>query len=98
MMICRKCVLWSPIHPATWFLPFGGHIAIADSQGNVYDFQGSFNIGKNHMLFGYPTKYFRFATPGVNDEAWDEAVYQAVREYKQQTYNFLYSFFAFSDV
>lgn len=50
------------------------------------------------MLFGYPTKYFRFVTPGVNDEAWDEAVYQAVREYKQQTYNFLYSFFAFSDV
>ena len=85
--ISRKCILWSPIHPLTWFLPFFGHIAIADSQGNVYDFQGTFNVGKNHMLFGYPTKYVQLVPPGENDAQWDEAVFKAIRQYKQEYYS-----------
>ena len=86
----RKCALWSPIHPVTWFFPFIGHIGITDSQGNVYDFQGTYSIGKNHLLFGYPTKYYRFAEAGVNDELWDEAVQKAIRQYKQESYNLWY--------
>ena len=74
----------------TWFFPFIGHIGIADSQGNVYDFQGTYSIGKNHLLFGYPTKYYRFAEAGVNDEMWDEAVQKAIRQYKQESYNLWY--------
>ena len=82
--------MWSPIHPATWLVPCIGHIAVADSQGNVYDFQGTYNIGKNHMLFGYPTRYLRLEPLGENDQDWDDAVNGAIREYKHEVYNFLY--------
>ena len=39
------------------------------------------------MLFGYPTKYIQFVPPGENDAEWDEAVFKAIRQYKQEYYN-----------
>lgn len=27
------CIVWSPLPVITWFLPFIGHLGIADSQG-----------------------------------------------------------------
>lgn len=88
--LCRKCIIWSPIHPATWILPFAGHMAIADSQGNLYDFQGTNSIGKNQLLFGNPTKAIPMAVPGENDEDWDRCVSNAIRKYQHEEYNFLY--------
>lgn len=86
----RKCVIWSPIWPLTLIIPCAGHIAIADSKGNVFDFQGTNAIGKNHLLFGYPTKVLQMEKPGVDDEEWDRAVYGAISRYSHLEYNFLY--------
>lgn len=65
-------------------------MAIADSQGNLYDFQGTNSIGKNHLLFGNPTKAIPIGIPGENDEEWDRCVKNAIHQYQHEEYNFLY--------
>ncbi|KAG5475322.1 hypothetical protein LSCM1_03435 [Leishmania martiniquensis] len=52
------CIVWSPIPVLSWILPFVGHVAVCDSQGRIYDFQGSYLIGQDRMLFGHPVKYW----------------------------------------
>ncbi|KPA80903.1 hypothetical protein ABB37_04307 [Leptomonas pyrrhocoris] len=52
------CIVWAPIPLLSWVCPFIGHVAICDSQGRIYDFQGSYRIGVDHMLFGVPVKYW----------------------------------------
>lgn len=32
------CILWSPLPPITWILPFIGHTGIADANGVIHDF------------------------------------------------------------
>lgn len=83
-------MIWSPIAPATYIIPCIGHIAIADSQGNTYDFHGTGVIGKNNMLFGYPTKIMQMADPGIDDEVWDNTLKQSILKYQGETYNLLY--------
>ena len=39
------CILWSPLPPITWILPFIGHTGISDSEGVIYDFAGPYTIG-----------------------------------------------------
>lgn len=85
-------MIWSPLAPVTYFVPCIGHIAIADSQGNTYDFHGTGVIGKNNMLFGYPTKIMQMADPGIDDEVWDNTLKQSILKYQGETYNFLYCF------
>lgn len=54
------CILWSPLPPITWILPFIGHMGIADSNGVASDFQGSFYVGdRGRMAFGEPTRALR---------------------------------------
>eukprot|EP00667_Euglena_gracilis_P021037 EG_transcript_22929 len=48
-------IVWTPIHPITWVLPFVGHMGIADSRGIIMDFTGM--IGVDQMAFGNPTRY-----------------------------------------
>lgn len=52
------CVVWTPIPLLSWVLPFVGHVGICDSLGRVYDFQGDYRIGNDHLLFGRPVKYW----------------------------------------
>ena len=85
----RKCLIWSPIWPLTLIVPCLGHIAIADSKGNVFDFQGTNAIGKNHLLFKNPTRVMQMARPGEDDVEWDRAVYGAISRYSHEEYNFL---------
>ena len=83
-------MIWSPIAPATYFFPFVGHIAIGDSQGNTYDFHGTEVIGKNNLLFGYPTKVLQMADSDVDDEVWDKAIETAILKYQHEVYSFTY--------
>ena len=89
-VICRKCLIWSPLSCVTWFIPCIGHVAIADSEGNTYDFHGTNLIGKNNLLFGYPTKILQICEPGVDDEEWDKTLKESILKYQHQTYNILY--------
>ena len=38
-------ILWSPLPPITWLIPFIGHMGIANSQGIANDFQGPYTVG-----------------------------------------------------
>ena len=50
-------VLWSPLPPITWIIPFIGHLGIADSDGVASDFQGPYYVGdRGRMAFGEPTR------------------------------------------
>lgn len=84
----RKCLIWSPIWPLTLILPCAGHIAIADSKGNVFDFQGTNAIGKNHLLFGYPTRVMQMAKPGEDDVSGIGRCTAAIARYSHQVYDF----------
>ena len=54
------CILWSPLHPITAFIPFIGHTGIATSQGIACDFQGSYYVATDgrdgQMAFGPATR------------------------------------------
>jgi len=63
------CILWSPLPPITWILPFIGHMGIADSNGVASDFQGSYYVGdRGRMAFGEPTRAFRINTDSLPGE------------------------------
>ena len=50
-------ILWSPLPPITWILPFIGHTGIANSEGIASDFQGPYSVGdQGRMAFGNPTR------------------------------------------
>jgi hypothetical protein len=50
-------ILWSPLPPITWILPFIGHTGIANSNGVASDFQGPYYVGdQGRMAFGNPTR------------------------------------------
>lgn len=48
-------IVWTPIPPITWVLPFVGHMGVCDSRGVIYDFTGL--IGIDDLAFGKPTRY-----------------------------------------
>lgn len=51
------CIVWTPLPPITWLLPFIGHMGICDSRGAVYDFAGPYSIGVDDMAFSAPARY-----------------------------------------
>lgn len=43
-------ILWSPLPPITWVLPFIGHMGIATSRGVACDFQGPYTVGERGRM------------------------------------------------
>jgi hypothetical protein len=43
-------ILWSPLPPITWLLPFIGHMGIATSKGVACDFQGPYSVGERGRM------------------------------------------------
>uniref|UniRef100_A0A7S2DZ12 Transmembrane protein 222 n=1 Tax=Helicotheca tamesis TaxID=374047 RepID=A0A7S2DZ12_9STRA len=83
-------ILWSPLPPITWLIPFIGHLGIATSDGTACDFQGPYFVGDSgRMAFGRPT---RAVTIDVKDLAdgpsrWDGAIQEANEEYRGRMHN-----------
>ena len=70
------CILWSPLHPITSFLPFFGHMGISDSIGQSHDAQvGHFDACRplSRMAFSYPARYLKVDIAAQTEE-WDEAI------------------------
>ena len=87
------CILWSPLPPITWILPFIGHTGICDSRGITSDFQGSYYVADfaldGQMAFGKATRYLKIDVsqlPG-GIERWDEAIREANSVYCQRIHN-----------
>lgn len=43
-------ILWSPLPPITWLIPFIGHLGIATSRGVACDFQGPYTVGERGRM------------------------------------------------
>jgi hypothetical protein len=92
-------VVWSPLPPITWILPFVGHTGIADSNGVISDFQGPYTVGdRGHMAFGAPTRALKIHSAVVSDHdselscpaaaaRWDEAIQDANQVYRGRMHN-----------
>lgn len=83
-------ILWSPLPPITWIIPFIGHVGIGDSHGTASDFQGPYYVGDNgRMAFGPPTRKIKIDVsqlPG-GVTRWDEAISEANDIYRQRMHN-----------
>jgi transmembrane protein 222 len=80
------CILWSPLPPITWLIPFIGHMGIADSNGVASDFQGSYFVGDNgHMAFGSPTRalFIRYE----DADRWNQCIHSANETYRTRIHN-----------
>lgn len=84
------CILWSPLPPITFILPFIGHMGISDSNGIASDFQGPYNVGdQGRMAFGSPTRALKAditSLPG-GAEQWDSAIRHANGVYRGRMHN-----------
>ncbi|KAK8809780.1 hypothetical protein WA158_000723 [Blastocystis sp. Blastoise] len=82
------CVVWSPLHPLTWFFPMIGHLGIADAEGNTYDFGGSYTINKNQLCFGHATRYWQLNPKKCMDLSWNKGINVSINDYSNQVYSF----------
>mmetsp|Transcript_20588 Transcript_20588/g.44506 ORF Transcript_20588/g.44506 Transcript_20588/m.44506 type:complete len:177 (-) Transcript_20588:129-659(-) len=83
-------ILWSPLPPITYILPFIGHMGIADSRGVASDFQGPYSVGnRGTMAFGKPTRALKLDVSGLEGgaEQWDDAIQTANTEYRRRMHN-----------
>jgi len=87
------CVVWSPLPPITFLLPFVGHLGITDSRGVASDFRGPYFVGDDgRMAFGPPTRALSMKQRvlvdlGVSSERWDECVRNANEVYRGRMHN-----------
>jgi hypothetical protein len=74
-------LLWTPIHPITWLLPFVGHLGVTDSSGALHDWGGGpiRACRPKHMMFGEPARYIPLHPR--DKAAWDDAIARADDEY-----------------
>eukprot|EP00573_Skeletonema_grethae_P000912 CAMPEP_0201689604 /NCGR_PEP_ID=MMETSP0578-20130828/3174_1 /ASSEMBLY_ACC=CAM_ASM_000663 /TAXON_ID=267565 /ORGANISM="Skeletonema grethea, Strain CCMP 1804" /LENGTH=179 /DNA_ID=CAMNT_0048174301 /DNA_START=42 /DNA_END=581 /DNA_ORIENTATION=- len=83
-------ILWSPLPPITWILPFIGHMGITTSNGTACDFQGPYSVGdRGRMAFGKATRALQInisSLPG-GAEQWDISVQIANSEYRTRMHN-----------
>jgi hypothetical protein len=83
-------ILWSPLPPITWLLPFIGHTGIADSRGIASDFQGPYFVGdQGRMAFGAPTRVLKIDVSDLPGgvERWDDAIQEANQVYRGRMHN-----------
>lgn len=81
------CVVWSPLPPITWFLPFIGHTGICDSEGVIWDFAGPYTIGTDDMAFGAPTRYLQLDPDQCKLIDWDKGVAEGNGVYRHRMHN-----------
>ncbi|KAE9022800.1 hypothetical protein PR001_g13061 [Phytophthora rubi] len=81
------CIVWSPIPILTWFLPFIGHLGLADSKGVIFDFAGPYTIGRDDFAFGAPTRYLQCTVAPKDVAKWDEAVAAGCKIYEKRMHN-----------
>ncbi|KAJ8604812.1 hypothetical protein CTAYLR_001007 [Chrysophaeum taylorii] len=80
-------IVWTPIPPISWCLPFVGHLGIVDGDGYLHDWHGT-PIHPNppkDMLFGEPARYLVLAKnpPPADLERWNQAISQADDEFSR---------------
>ena len=81
------CIVWSPLPPISWVLPFIGHTGICTSEGVIHDFAGPYTIGTEQMAFGNPTRYIQLDPTKCRKMDWDAGVEEGNRIYRKRMHN-----------
>ena len=55
----------------------------------IYDFAGSYSIGKEHFAFGVPTRYLQCDIQKDQIEKWDQAIEKGCAVYEKRVHNLL---------
>lgn len=80
-------IVWTPLPIITWLIPLIGHTGIADSEGIIHDFGGSYYIAVDNMTFGRPTKYLRLDPSKAQACDWDDAIRAAADRFSGRCHN-----------
>lgn len=79
-----KCVVWTTLPVLSQICPALGHVGICDSNGVVYDFQGTGHVGRGKMLFADPKEKWEL---DIDAEVLDNALAETANEFRNQTYD-----------
>lgn len=82
-------IVWTPLPVLTWFIPFIGHTGIADSEGVIYDFGGSYYIAVDNFTFGRATKYLKLDPSKIRARDWDDAIQISASKYRDKQHNLI---------
>mmetsp|Transcript_60228 Transcript_60228/g.179364 ORF Transcript_60228/g.179364 Transcript_60228/m.179364 type:complete len:189 (-) Transcript_60228:153-719(-) len=83
-----NCIVWQPLPWITWFLPPVGHMGMAGSDGQIYDFSGApFGDGRGHMMVGSVVRYVRLEPGACRKRPLDEALAEANGTYEHRFHN-----------
>lgn len=82
-------IVWTPLPIISWFIPLIGHTGIADSEGIIHDFGGSYYIAVDNFTFGRPTKYLRLDPSKVQASNWDDAIQASANRFCERQHNII---------
>lgn len=82
-------IVWTPLPVLTWFIPLIGHTGIANSEGVIYDFGGSYYIAVDNFTFGRPTKYLKLDPSKIRARDWDDAIQISASKYRDKQHNLI---------
>lgn len=82
-------IVWTPLPIITWFIPIIGHTGIADSDGVIHDFGGSYYIAVDNFTFGRPTKFVKLDPNKVRNLDWNDAIKTSANKFCQQQHNII---------
>lgn len=80
-------IVWTPIPVITWIIPLIGHTGIADSEGIIHDFGGSYYIAVDNFTFGRPTKFLELDPRKIQARDWNDAIQVSANKFCQQQHN-----------
>lgn len=83
-------IVWSPLPPITWLIPFIGHVGICDSAGVASDFRGPYYVGDDgRMAFGPPTRYLKIDIEAcsTSPDQWNASIQEANEVYRGRMHN-----------
>lgn len=82
-------IVWTPLPVISWILPLIGHTGIANSQGVIHDFGGSYYIAEDNFTFGRPTKYLRLEPSKAQACGWDDAIQASACRFRKRQHNII---------
>lgn len=77
-------IVWTPLPLITWLFPIIGHTGIADSEGVIHDFGGSYYIAIDNFTFGHPTKVLKLDPSKAQSRDWNDAIQASADRFKRQ--------------
>ena len=75
----------------TYLIPCIGYVGIANSEGIIHDFAGSFYISIDEFSFGKPTKYLQLDLNDKERYEYDKAIQNGYNKYILEKYNIFWN-------